>query len=241
MAFLFRIFMALCIVLLMFDLARAQDNSPLPKPSAFYDYAAGPLYMNMARQALNERPADFDFGKFRALYTQSPAYDPAGDVTRNFLLDKAYYIRGEKDESKRRAMLDRYADMVITHLANIDIVNQALALSRDDPRFGDPSFYEWMRGGLLSSVLNSGNGDNLFNAYVIVAMGEETLLLNALGVRVLKTVSRESAGTYYNIHDVQAYDTGEKRSIFTNISIPMRFLDQQHKTTRVYAVEIRRQ
>jgi hypothetical protein len=242
------LFLFSCVAVLLLALAapaRAQDTEQASQPPAvfnpsnnYYNYAAGPYYRQMVMQALATRPSNFDFTAFRSLYAQYADYDPLSAFTKNFLLDKAFFITQEKNKAKREQMLADYGDMVVRHLGNIDIVNQALSLARQDARFGDPSFYEWLQAGLLRSILGSGSGESLTRAYEITSMGEETALLNALQVRVLQTLTRESGGVYYNIHDVQAYDTGAKRSIFTNISIPMTTLTARRETEGL-AVDIR--
>jgi hypothetical protein len=203
-----------------------------------YNYAAGPLYRQMIVDAVKHRPADFNFTQFRSLYAQYAYYEPLAALTQNMMLDKAFYIIQEKDEAKREKMLLDYRLLVQRHLANIDIVAQALALARQDPRFGDPELYAWLRQGLLDSVMRSGNGQTLTSAYEIISLGEETALLNALGVRVVQTLNRESGMMAYNIYDVELLRDGSKRSIFTNITIPMNTLTARQRD-RALSVDIR--
>ena len=245
-AYSFLILLASLSVISVWPSAMAQDTPQSPPPPRViyapfddsYNYAAGPLYRQMIVTAMTRRPADFNFTQFRSLYAQYAHYEPLAALTQNMMLDKAFYIIQEKDDAKREKMLLDYRLLVQRHLANIDIVSQALALARQDARFGDPELYAWLRRGLLDSVLHSGNGQTLATAYEIIALGEETALLSALGVRVIQSLNRESGMVAYNIYDVEVLRDGSKRSIFTNITIPMNTLQARQRDSAL-SVDIR--
>jgi hypothetical protein len=115
----------------------------------------------------------------------------------------------------------------MAHLANIDVVTMAYLLSHDDKRFGSPKFFEWMRKGLLQSVTYSGHGTSLKDAYDIITIGEETALLNYLGVRVVNTIAAESGAVYYNMHDVEDPKLDETYTVFVNTTKAMQYLDRK--------------
>ena len=115
----------------------------------------------------------------------------------------------------------------MNQLANIDVVSQAIVLAKDDKRFGDPNFFRWMRAGLLQSVLDSGDGVNLFRAYDVVTLGEDTALIGALHVKSIKIETRESGGDYYNLHTVTDADHTGPYTIFVDTTKPMTFLTAQ--------------
>ena len=113
---------------------------------------------------------------------------------------------------------------VVVASANLAVVAQALSLSKQDRRFGDPDFLTLVRNGLFQDVRNSGTGQTLNDAYDVITMAEETMLLANLDVELVKTISRESGGTYYNMHNVKDRKTGKPYTIFVDTTKPMLFL-----------------
>lgn len=198
-------------------------------PKVETDYVSLPTYNRLVRLAIDKRPMNFEFGTLRSYYTQVPQYDPMGDAARREILNLAYTIQNDPDPAKRKEAFDKYGELVSAHLANIDVVSQALVLAREDKMFGDPKFFEYMRSGLLKSILRSGDGRNLFRAYDVMTLGEETVLLRALRLKLLKTDARMSGGTYYNMHEVKAPDAEKPYWIFVDVSKPMIFLERQQR------------
>ena len=191
------------------------------------DILAKPYYDFQAQQAWEKQPKDFDFGAFRMRYARTDYYDPLGTAAKDRLVDLAYDIRTEKDADERKKFLEDYKTLIMNQLANIDVVSQAIVLAKDDKRFGDPNFFRWMRAGLLQSVLDSGDGVNLFRAYDVVTLGEDTALIGALHVKSIKIETRESGGDYYNLHTVTDADHTGPYTIFVDTTKPMTFLTAQ--------------
>ncbi len=189
-------------------------------------FMANPAYQMMAREVVT-RPKNFNFGSFRTYYAESSQYDPLGDLTKEWLLKYAYIVQTEKDPVRRDKALRDFGEKLSQHLANIDAVMQALVLSQQDRRFGDPEFFEWLRYGLVNSVQKSGDGGSIFRAYDIVTIGEESALLNQMNVQVLETKSEESGGLYYNMHTVKDGIHPQSYTVFTDVTLPMRFLDRK--------------
>ena len=210
-----------------------KPSSPRPVPPEYKgDFMSVPLYDTLVRQAIRSRPKNFEFGTLRVYYTQVPQYDPIGDTARREIMDLAFTVQNDPDQNKRKEAFDKYGALVSAHLGNIDVVTQALALSREDKLFGDPAFFEYMRRGLLKSIMSSGDGSSLANAYDAMTLGEETALLNALRLRLIKTEPRESGGVYYNMNEVQEPDAAAPYWIFVDVSKPMVFLERQRQENR---------
>lgn len=201
----------------------AQDT-----PANRTDYISGPYYDSMARQAL-ERPANFEFGPLRSYYTQTAHYDPLGDKTRQEMLGLAYKMQNENDAGKREAAAADYQNLVLQHLAHIDMITQALALAREDQIYGDPAFFEWVRAGLIKDLLGSGDGTSLHRAYDVVTLAEEEILIRQLRLRLLKTESAEQGGVYYSMYQVEDGPGREPYWIFINTTQPMAFLEDQKR------------
>ncbi len=229
--YLFLVFLAVATAAPALAGVDSSSGQGLPLPPIVMprgsDFTIGPYYNQMVRQAIDKRPKDFDFGLLRSYYPQTEQYDPLGTATRRKMIDIAYTIDNSSSSEARDKAFDEYGAMISAHLANLDVVNQALVLSREDKIYGDPAFFEWMRRGLLRNVMGSGDGRNLFGAYNVITLGEETILLNALQLKVLKTDSAESGSVYYNMHEVQSKKSPAPYWIFVDVSVPLHFLEQQ--------------
>ena len=208
---------------------KKKEKPRFVRPRHESDYMSVPEYERLVRMAIERRPANFEFTTLRTYYTYVPQYDPMGDAARREILNLAYAIQNDPDQAKRKEAFDKYGEMVSAHLGNIDVMSQALVLAREDKIFGDPKFFDYMRRGLLRSIMRSGDGRNLVHAYDVMTLGEETALLRALQVKLVKTEPREAGGTYYNMHEVQDPTTLKTRTIFVNVSKPMDFLEYQRQ------------
>ncbi len=204
--------------------SRATDRFDISQST---DYVSQPMYDKLVRQAIKARSSEFEFGLFRSLYPQTRQYDPIGEDTGHAIVGLAYEIENATDPEKRKAALGEYRLLVAEHLANIDVVSQALSLSRSNKIYGDPSFFEWMRAGLLREVLGSGTGENLNLAYDAITLGEETALLAALRLQVLQTDARHSGRLWYNMHLVKDAKSPEPYWIFVDVTPPMNALEAQ--------------
>jgi hypothetical protein len=160
-------------------------------------------------------------------------YDPVADDTRRKMLNLAYKIENEKDEAKIKEALDSYTQLVIAHLGNMKIVLQAQALARQDKRFGDPAFFQQVHAGLLRNVMLSGDGSTLLEAYHVITPEEEVALLAALRIKVLQTHYAHSGIVYYNMHDYIDEKKNTSRSIFVNVTRPMKHLDLQRRDNAI--------
>ncbi len=209
--------------------AHAQTNSDPEQQAQRYRYnlqqkstTVRPRYDFMVRQAIERRPGDFDFGKLRYLYSEIDEYDPEGRRVTASLMRLSERVRlGDEDA------VEAYGALVAAHLGNLDMINQIYALSLDDPRFGDPAFYNWLREGVIKSVMYSGDGKSLVTAFDIVTAAEEAELLAGLGVQVEETLPRRSGQVFYNMHDVYDPALDQRYSIFVNTSAPLSRLENR--------------
>jgi hypothetical protein len=90
--------------------------------------------------------------------------------------------------------------------------------------------------------MNSRRGRTLSDAFAVVTLPEETVVISSLGLKLLKTVPVQESRIYYNMNEVLNPRTGEKWTVFVNTSIPMRFLQlQQEDLKNLRNFDIRRQ
>ena len=221
--------------------AHAQDV--VIKPTDYQrSFVVNPFYNDMARDALKNKPDRFDFMRFRSLYSRTRQYDPVGEKTLDRLNKFAYTALHHQYDFERESALNSYKELVSDHLANLAVVMQALSLAREDKRFGNPEFFEWVREGLVKTVVISGDGYTLRGAYDVITMQEEILLFNRLGFQQIDTQAVKEHLIYYNMHDVKDISTGKTRTVFVNTSIPMRYLEAvEEEAEQFYSLDIRKQ
>ena len=199
-------------------------------------YFANPQFDAMVRTATMYMSDSFRFGRLRSLYVDTRQYDPIGDDVVNQMQDLAFTVQSAEDEDKQMEALDDYRALVMSHLANLRVVVQALSFSKMDQRFGSPQFFMWLRKGIMRDVLAHGDGLTLRKAYSIVTMSEETALIGQLGYHVLDTQSAQEGSYHYNMHDVEDIRTGQKRTLFVNTSRPLDFIESLKKDAKFYNI-----
>lgn len=198
--------------------------------SRSYDrsYMANPKYDFMVQQAEKLRSENFRFDQFRVYYTQTRQYDPVGERTLKQLQDYAFTVQQGNASLKTEESLAAYHKLLKDHLANLRILAQAIALSKEDDRFGNPQFLSWVRDGIVKNIMQSGDGKSLQGAYDVITLAEETSIFLELGLKPLKTQAVQEGYYYYNMVDVEDLRTGQKSSLFINTTYPMQFLEERN-------------
>ncbi|MCF8495577.1 MAG: hypothetical protein K9G62_02805 [Alphaproteobacteria bacterium] len=192
------------------------------------DFIAGPKYAQMVRQILEGGvPEGFNFTVFRSFYVRTRDYTPLAEDLITRMRDQAFVIEEGRDRAKALEARQAYEALLRSHLANLDVVTQALSLSRQDPVFGDPQMLSAVREGLIRSVTANGNGRSLVAAYRVITPAEEDALLSALDFEVMHTTSDKTGGVYYNMHYGVFRATGEPFTLFVNIEAPVRHLERE--------------
>lgn len=190
------------------------------------DFSSGAEYKSLVYDALEMNP-NFDFGYFRTLYSSLQNYSPLADDLQRDMLGLAHTIKSEPLSDQRVKALERYTNLTLQNLANIDVVVMALSLSEDDKKFGNPAFFKWMYQGLLENVMRSGTGASFNRAFKVVTLGEESALLSRLGFKILDTTPAHEGSVYYNMHRVQDLKKNQTYTVFVDTTVPMTFLDNQ--------------
>lgn len=178
-------------------------------------------------------PPDFNFTSFRSRYSQTEQYDPVGAAVKKRMLDYYFEISQGADPAKIKKALRGYQTLVMNHLASIDVVTLAQALSRQNSRLGPERVYAWVRKGLTESLVYSGDGGSISGAYDVITTGEEAVLLRELKVVLLATESHHEGAIYYNIYRVKDRATGATREIYVDLSLPMKALEAQKEKASI--------
>lgn len=202
----------------------AQESDLYP-----YAYTANPKYEYLAREALERMPEHFDFMTFRSVYTNTRQYDPIAEETIAKMNALAFEMVNETNPEKRERAKLGYQFLIADHLANVGVVMQALSYARQNPQYGNPKFFEWVKNGLMNAVMMSRDGRTLNEAYGIVTFPEETLLLIHLRSKLIRTDSQQEGFVYYNMNEIEEFQTGKRWTVFVNTTFPMRFLERKEK------------
>jgi hypothetical protein len=192
-------------------------------------HVANPHYDFMVRAATTKMSDTFRFGHFRSLYSETRQYDPLGDDVVEQMQELAYRVQTAEKFEERGEALQEYRELVMAHLANMRVIAQALSFSKLDSSFGSPNFFNWLRKGIMRDILAKGDGDTLKTGYSVITLSEETALIGQLGYTVIDTQSANEGAYYYNMHEVEHIKTGEKKTLFVNTSIPMRFVNRKQE------------
>jgi len=189
-----------------------------------YDISSGPIYREMVRKVLKEQPRNYSFSSMRANYSLTQDYMPQAGSLYGDMEQLAQIVKNSADEDKAWQAAQTFQAIAEAHLAHMGVILFALSYARDDPRFGDVQFYEWVRDGLLRSVMRSGNGQSLDGAYDVINPEEEEMLLHELGEKwnaaVEYTETKKRGIIYYNRHYMRDGD-GELHQVYVNLTRPM--------------------
>lgn len=213
-----------------YDHASTSNRLSTDVQKTSYSYRADPQYEHMVRQLIEHIPQTFNFGQFRTVYARTSFYDPIGEISRDALLEQAFIVQTSDDITKIKAALKSYHKLLNTHLANMNVLLQAIALSRDDKRLGNTQWLIKIKKGLLDNILSTGDGKTLKTAYDVITLGEEDMLLAYLGFDVQETEYKNQHMLRYNIHIGHFIDYPDPKRpegipLFVNISIPIRHIE----------------
>lgn len=217
---------------------RAPDikpDAPMTKPENLppeYEYNSMALdagYQQMGFRAMTRQPDDFDFDTFRGYYVFTTHYDPLGKEAKDRLFELVYKVQNSKTEADAQKYLEQYQNLIFLHLANLEIVKNALGFSIQDRRFGNPNFFRWMYKGLLDVAMAGRDGRTLASGYVVAAVGEETEIIRALGLQVLGSKTVNEYGAYYSIYEVGNPKTGQQYPLFFDLGYPMLILKKREQ------------
>lgn len=194
-------------------------------------------YDVLAEQLKYEIPYNFDFGIFRASYTQTKYYDPVSLRPSDRLLELSEMIvETNLTIEQAESALAEYNKIIARHIANIGVLNVAINLAEEHKILGGAFHLRSIRNALFEEVKKSGTGYSLANAYRVISPDEETMLLRYKNINILESKTVKEGFVYYNMHDVINRNTGKLETVFIDISIPMRQIDYQNERLGIKVV-----
>lgn len=216
---------------------KAYQATPESENKEPINYIANAAFQKMAWKLLRQDPVNFDYVTLRSQYAKTYQYDPIGDTTIERMQMLAFEASTTPYEQEAIDRIEDYNELLEKHIGHIGVVSQALALSRDDERFGNVEQLEKIRDGMFRSIMETGDGLAPESAYEIVTLAEEIAVLKRSGFQVMDTEHIKRGIMHYNAHEILTKDKIEG-IVFTNVTLPMQKLEPQGP--RAKAVTLRK-
>ncbi len=157
----------------------------------------------------------------RVFYARTPYYEPFGGNIVKKMTAYAYTADVSEDQNEVNEALKSYRKLLFEHLANIDVVDYALMLSRANPIYGNKLRLEKIYEALMKDIKRGKNkGLDPDDAFIIVTYGEETYLLADHNVTVNKSEIYKVENKFYNVHDV-FYEDQSPAQLYFDVTWPI--------------------
>jgi len=181
--------------------------------------AAGePDYYEIVKK-LKNNDTNVDFQALRLAYTKTRDYKPYGadDSAKDAAFDELRKKNYAQAVKHALTVLDtNYVDLDAHLLCRI-----AYKEMGNSERY---AFHTSVLQGLVGSLYASGDGTIPEKAIVVISVPEEYFVINANGLKSVKTSTLATNGHDYDRMDVESRKTGQKSTLYFNIDIPRRWL-----------------
>ncbi|MFP4098855.1 MAG: hypothetical protein ACLFU1_08760 [Alphaproteobacteria bacterium] len=158
----------------------------------------------------------------RNLYPQTSYYQPFGQKVIEQMTEYAYIADVSDDPVEANEALKEYRKTLLSHLANIKVVEFAITLSHANRRYGDVMILEDVRNALLKVIRGwNKRGDTAERAYRIVTYSDETYVLSLHNVTIERSEIFQVGDKFYNVHDVVFEDNGSHGRLYTDLTAPI--------------------
>jgi len=155
-----------------------------------------------------------DFKALRMKYTETKDYTPEGLSPQ--LRDRMYKAMNEKRYGEARALAEdvlkkNFVD-ISAHLV-AGMANEALG---DTAKF---EFHKQVFTGLISSIVDDGDGQSRENSFRVISVPEEYAVLDYLRLTRDKQFSASGDGHMYDVFSVTDKESGGTAKLYFNIDI----------------------
>ncbi len=160
-----------------------------------------------------------DFKDLRLAYTKTDEYDP---YQYNF--DMSVYeemFDAFTDERYEKALTK--AEIILEN--NFLDIDSHIICAESYQKIGNTKqfeYHDFMARGLISSILDSGDGESPETAYEVISIREEKVILKVLGYQLLRTALITQEGHRYDAADVIDTKTNNKLKIYFNVDLPLK-------------------
>jgi hypothetical protein len=91
------------------------------------------------------------------------------------------------------------------------------------------AFHDAVARGLIRSILDSGDGKSFKTAFLVIAIPEEYILLEVLGLRSGEQVLIEHEGSSYDRLKAVDVKTNDTLTVYFNVDMPLRWADNKYR------------
>jgi len=160
-----------------------------------------------------------DFKDLRLAYTKTDEYDP---YQYNFDMN-VYEEMFDAFADKRYEQAIKKAEIILED--NFLDIDSHVICAESHKKIGNTNqfeYHDFMTKGLISSILDSGDGKSPETAYEVISIREEKAILKVLGYQLLRTALITHEGHHYDEIDVMDRKTGNKLKIYFNVDLPLK-------------------
>jgi hypothetical protein len=182
-----------------------------------------PDYYSLVKK-LKNNDIKIDFMALRLSYTKTKDYMPYG--ADESAKDAAFDALNKKNYAEA---LRQAKSVLETNYVDLDAHMLCMIAYREMGNSERYSFHNSVLQGLVGSLYASGDGLTPEQAIVVISVSEEYFILNANGLKTIKSSSMMANGHDYDKMDVENKKTAEKMVIYFNIDIPFGWLNKSLK------------
>lgn len=158
-----------------------------------------------------------DFKQLRFSYMDSPERHKAKDTSDEE--KEMWQLLGKKDY---KTAIEK-ADVVLANeFVNLDGHFVEYRAYQELQNGAQSDFHHAVFGGLIKSIIDSGDGQSLQTAYVVISTHEEYVLLNLRGLRPGKQNLVMDHGHSYDVLEAIDPETQKTVTLYFNVDIPFK-------------------
>lgn len=203
--------------------AQEKKNTPADTDAAdqsnyiFFDYIKKLTvddYNSLLNTLKKEDTTDFFF--LRMAYTKTPDYFPYSNIDDESINNCQKYLDAKDLKGSLKpldSILQRNYVNIKAHMYLGYIYKKLNNIEKSD-------YHYRVYDGLISSILETGNGKDPRNAYIVINVQEEYLLLDRLELQKTKQSLIESDGHKFDLMKVKEEKGKKEFEIYFNIDLP---------------------
>lgn len=165
-----------------------------------------------------------DFKSLRHLYVETDNYNPYdNDLSRN--------IRAAYENEDYELVIKLIDENIATNFVSFDLHFFAMKTFQ---ALNKPELHRWhgyVAFGLSDSIMEGVDGKTPENAFRVINVREEYIVMNFLKVKLLEQAFVKIKGTPYDVMSVESIRTGEKFDLYFNTEYPSKWLKGNMLTT----------
>lgn len=186
--------------------------------------AGDPDYYLLVKQ-LKNNDMTINFQALRLSYARTPDYKPY--APDNNAKDAAF----DAIKNKNLTGALKFAEAALeTNYVDLDVHLLCKIAYRETGNSEKEAFHTSILKGLVNSLYNSGDGSTPEKAMTVISVAEEYFVLNANGLKPVKTKTLTVNGHDYDGIDAENKKTGERKTVYFNTDIPRQWLTKNLKT-----------